>query len=237
MSEKNISIVKQHLEKLVKIVYIMLEIIHFPFVAEIRGQKTGERRQDRIFTELAGSKLEDQDAVTLETYILPPSLHNIEKRYNKFLILSGENGFRIVVRAQWAEYNPGIMPNNFIECLITDDSRKKLTRLKLNNNPDKQLSVTTVNNFPQNSTLNWEQGDAFKLLYKGWTDTPLEYIGSEKVTDGEEIDILLNIIQTARVNRELTQKTAKSWLNSDISVSTVPTIIPVNVLGQRTNFV
>ena len=212
----------------------MLEIVNYPFAAE-----TGERRQDRIFRELVGAKLEsqDQDTVNFETYILPSSLHNVEKRYNKFIILNGENGLRIAVRAQWAEYNSEIMPDNFIECLIADNSKKKLTRLKLNNNPDKSLSVTAVNNFPQNSTLNWEQGDAFRLLYKGWADTPLEDIGSEEVTDGEEIDILLNIIQTARINRELTQKTAKSWLNSDISVSTMPTITPVNVLGRRTNFV
>lgn len=214
----------------------MLEIVNYRFVAEAGGQ-TGERRQDRIFRELVGAKLESQDAVSLKTYILPPSLHNTEERYNKLLILNGKNGLRMAVRSQWAEYKSEIMPDNFIECLIVDNSAKKLTRLKLNNNPDKPLSVTALNNFPQNSTLNWEQGDAFRLLYKGWADTPLEDIGSEEVSDGEEIDILLNIVQTARINRELTQKTAKSWLNSDTSVSTVPTITPVNVLGRRTNFV
>lgn len=220
----------------------MLEIVNGSvakdYITETGGQKTGERRQDRIFGELVREKLKSQDAVNLRSFILPDSLHNLETRYDRFAILNGENGLRIAVRAQRAEYNPEIMPNNFIECLIADYSKKKLTRLKLNNNPDKPLSVT-VNNFSQNSTLNWEQGDAFRLLYKGWTGTQGfedEDIGSEKVTDGEEIDILLNIIQTARIDRELTQQTAKSWLNSDISVETVPAITPVNVLGRRTNF-
>lgn len=238
MSEKNISIVKQHLEKHVKIFYIMLEIAKYPlaknyFETQERTEKTRESRQDRIFGALVRTKLESQDAVDLKALMLQASLRNLEIRYNRFLILDGENGLRMTVRAQRAEYNPEIMPDNFIECLIVDNSKKKLTRLKLNNNPDKPL---IVNNFPY-SALNWEQGDAFRFLYKGLTGAQeFEDIGSEKVTDEEEIDILLNRIQTSRINKKLTQKTAESWLNSDISVSTMPTITPVNALGQRFNF-
>lgn len=244
MSEKNILIVKQYLTKHVKMVYIMLEIVNRSLQQETTGeamaetgrQKIGERRQAEVFGELVRAKLESQDAVNLKTLVLPASLHNLEIRYNRFIILDGENGLRIAIRAQRAEHNPEIMPNNFIECLIADSSKKNLTRLKLNNNPDKPLSATIVNNFPQNSTFNWEKGDAFRLVYKGWTGMQEEDIGSEEVSDGEEIDILLNKIQTARINRELTQRTAKSWLNSDLSVSTVLTRTPMNVLGQRTNF-
>ena len=178
---------------------------------DANGQKEEKQSHADVFYRLVREKLNHQSAVSLEHSRLPgDDANNLTSYHQKLAVLGGENGLKITVLAEWSQYNPFILPGNFIKVLIESEGSNSVIELELRNN-DEPLSVK-----------------------KGGWDERNTFIQEETIIDPEEIDYLLTKLREARINPILTRRTAQARIKNNWETHKVTSQPVGDILSCRT---